>query len=379
MTDIGPFNFDGTGAAEGATVTATSAGGTTQITPGTGGSITHAGAMAYNGLYGGRFANAASTLCFMRTTYPTASFGTAFHGILTTPPATDATGNPWVHVNRYSSGAYRLGMTLSTRKMFFLDNSASSGQPFGYIKAAGGSTDLVLAASTQYRIEIQALTNASTGTTAGQLDIQIYPVTGSTTTALNNTTEGSSHITTANLGLTTVLTGDVGVVSTGDAGLHVIGWDEVILRDTNTVIGSPTVTLIDLIKAGVTSTTTGTQTGGGTLTTALSDTSSATIVTSGDNPASQVLVDTTLANIVKPSGNLTTTWDGQALNVTTAATCIARLYAPGSTTLLATSQPGTPPSSYGSFNVTFLAADISAITTTQFASGLRITLTATAS
>jgi hypothetical protein len=112
---------------------------------------------------------------------------------------------------------------------------------------------------------------------------------------------------------------------------------------------------------------------GGTVLAVLSDASTATYVTSTDNPTSVVL-DLQAPRLAPPSGNFTVQVDARRLG-STSGTLVAKLY--DGTTLRATvTGVAVPATTFGAANITFLAANITAVT--GWTTGVRVVIEATA-
>lgn len=134
----------------------------------------------------------------------------------------------------------------------------------------------------------------------------------------------------------------------------------------------PSVALTSASYASIASSTGWTATGG-TVLAVLSDASDATYITSSDNPTA-VLFDGTLAPLSVPTGDFTVQVRCQKLN-STSGTMTAKLY--DGATLRATVSAVAIPDATTTVNVTFLAANISAVT--SWAAGVRLTIEVTAS
>lgn len=170
----------------------------TDVTPGTGGSITYATAASQKGSLGLSFAAAASASCFtdwVNVAGSSASAGFALRGYFYIPTLPTASAQPLFTVRTSGGGTgvltYQLGTTGTGSHLFVtLDSNA------GATLASSTSTYSFLAA-TWYRIESQA-SNASS--TTGTLAYQIY--LGDSTTAV---TGGTVSLTGVNLFSTTAL------------------------------------------------------------------------------------------------------------------------------------------------------------------------------
>jgi hypothetical protein len=113
---------------------------------------------------------------------------------------------------------------------------------------------------------------------------------------------------------------------------------------------------------------------GGTPLAVLTDESDATNLTTKDTPTNVVL-DVTLGAMVKPATSFLVRV--RASRSGTTGTIVGKLY--NGATLVATAPAVTPPQdAFGDLLLTFAAADIAGLTVPQWASGLRLTLTATA-
>lgn len=354
----------------------------TTIGVATGGTVTFDSAMAQSGPCGLKFVSSTGTgQAVLRVPFanPTTSF--SIHGILTAPTGM-TTGNVYVLSARISGSAL-IRLYVSKDGYCHLNWVAPYGTPVDYINDTGatGTTTadrLQLTAGTKYRFEIQGTINTSTGS----LDVQVYPVTGSTTTPLNNVTHAGSHITGINTGSANIDSVDLGLAASTEA--ITLGWDEMILRDgTTSPYGLYSIPAIDVYPSTGTVTASGwTKTGAGTTAGVLGDSDNATYLTSPDNPTGSIVTGA-MSAILPPAGDLVMTWRCSKAAASTGS-IQGKLYTPDGSTLLATSDSPTVPDTEGDVTMTFSAASLAAahggsgITASEWASGLKFDLLATA-
>lgn len=171
------------GAADGVTAT-TGNTGASQVTPGTGGTITWSTAMGAYGQTGLRFASAVSQSNLARFSLDAASNQMQLTGYGTTPSVAPASGYVTMAAVRHASGVcFRLGWSASG--VLYLVDSANT---ITTILAAG-----VLSLNTMYVFEIVA-TGAST--TAGNVQVKVYAMSGG---AVGSQVGSTFTITNANL------------------------------------------------------------------------------------------------------------------------------------------------------------------------------------
>lgn len=143
-------------------------------------------------------------------------------------------------------------------------------------------------------------------------------------------------------------------------------------QDDLTVTVTAAPTLVSL--ASIASSTGWTPTGG-TVIAVLSDSDDSTLITSSDNPTN-VLFDGTFASVAAPNAGQNFTVRIRCRKVGAAAgTLTCRLYE-GAT--LRSTQTVTPPNTMGDIDVSFPSSDIAVISAGAWTSGVRLTVSATA-
>lgn len=379
---MGDITFLFNGQANGVAATAANTGVTTLFATSGGGTATYSTAMAGEGSCGIALTN--GTVAFIRTTADTLSKLGAYSVEYTTPATLPTTGNTIWAINVHPNGNtttrlinVRIGPNGEVDVLDQTNSSSSANTvpTYGRLKINGSTTTLfTVATSTRYRFELQW--SVGTDAVTGFWALQIYATSGDTSTPLTNTTHGSATQAATNLGTVEPSTIDVGINNSGV--VFTVGVDIVVQRaGSSSPVGRYSVPTIYLTAAGSVVAGTWTKTGTGDV---LSDADAASGYTSVNNPTNAALRAVAVP-IAKPAAGVDLICPiGCRADAATTASIVMKLYVPGGyTTLLATSQTqSTIPSSNGVVNVTFLAANIAAITDAQFAGGLGVELLGTA-